>query len=199
MRVSDLLRAGDVVGIPTDTVYGLAVDAAATGAAGRLFALKRRPRSTPIAVLVAEPGDAALLGDVTAQARDLMERFWPGPLTLVLRRRPEVTFDLGEPETTVGIRCPDHDAVRALARDVGPLATTSANLHGEPTLTTAAALRAAFPGLPVLDGGTCEGLPSTVVDCTTDAPKILRQGRIPHSSVGFDEGAYPPQSPQNGQ
>ncbi|HUS61804.1 MAG TPA: Sua5/YciO/YrdC/YwlC family protein, partial [Acidimicrobiales bacterium] len=84
MTLSDFLRAGEVVGIPTDTVYGLAVDPSVSGAVDRLFALKVRPRSTPIAVLVAKPEDASALGEVNAEAQALIERFWPGPLTLVL-------------------------------------------------------------------------------------------------------------------
>lgn len=180
------LVAGGIVAIPTDTVYGLAVDPFRAGAAGRLFALKRRPRGVDLPVLVADEQQVATLADaVPASARLLMARYWPGALTIVLARAPDVKADLGAADTTVGLRCPAHPLARALCAAVGPLATTSANLHGEPTLTTAAEVASAFgDGVAlVVDGGPCDGAPSTVVDCTGDAPKLLRQGRIPWDEV----------------
>jgi tRNA threonylcarbamoyl adenosine modification protein (Sua5/YciO/YrdC/YwlC family) len=180
------LRAGQLVGLPTDTVYGLAADAFHTGAADRLFAAKRRPRDVDLPVLVTGPEQ---MGDLATGIPDvvyrLIDRFWPGALTLVLPRRPEVVADLGEDEATIGVRCPDHEVVRDLCRRVGPLATTSANLHGEPTATTAAEVAALFgSAVPVvLDGGTCAGSPSTVIDCTGLEPKLLREGRIPWTEI----------------
>jgi tRNA threonylcarbamoyl adenosine modification protein (Sua5/YciO/YrdC/YwlC family) len=114
-----------------------------------------------------------------------MARFWPGALTLVLPRHPGVVADLGHDEATIGLRCPDHALARELCRIVGPLATTSANLHGERTATTAQEVEDLFgAAVPVvLDGGTCEGAPSTVVDCTGAEPKLLREGRIPWSEI----------------
>jgi tRNA threonylcarbamoyl adenosine modification protein (Sua5/YciO/YrdC/YwlC family) len=176
------LRAGQLVGIPTDTVYGLAADAFRTGAADRLFTAKRRPRDVDLPVLVAGPEQARQLATgIPDVAFRLMDRFWPGALTLVLPRDPDVVADLGDDEATIGLRSPDHEVARELCRRVGPLATTSANLHGEPTATTAAEVAALFgPAVPiVLDGGTCAGSPSTVVDCTGETPKLLREGRIP--------------------
>lgn len=175
------LRAGRVVAIPTDTVYGLAVDPAAPGATARLFALKGRPADVPVAVLVSDAEQAARLADpVPASARDLMRDHWPGPLTLVLPRRTGVDLDLGHPPTTVGIRCPDEPLVRRIAAAVGPLATTSANRHGEPTPPTAAEVAALFgDGVAVVvDGGPRPGAASTVVDCTGPEPVVLRQGRL---------------------
>ena len=187
------LRAGHVIAIPTDTVYGLAVDAFHAGATDRLFALKRRPRGVDLPVLVADADQAmSLVADVPDIARRLMARYWPGALTLVLARNPEVTADLGADDTTIGLRCPDHALVRALCAAAGPLATTSANLHGQPTLSTAADVAATFGDAValVLDGGTCAGAPSTVVDCTGEHPELLRQGRIPWVEV---LAAAPPQ------
>jgi tRNA threonylcarbamoyl adenosine modification protein (Sua5/YciO/YrdC/YwlC family) len=111
--------------------------------------------------------------------------FWPGPLTLVLPRRPELEADLGDDEATVGVRCPDHPVPVVLCRRHGPLATTSANLHGQPSLTTAAEVEAALGHsvAAVLDAGECAGQPSTVVDCTGEEPKCLRQGRISWAEV----------------
>ncbi|HVM03973.1 MAG TPA: L-threonylcarbamoyladenylate synthase [Acidimicrobiales bacterium] len=180
------LAAGQVVGLPTDTVYGLAADPFSTGGADRLFRLKRRPRELELPVLVADEEQAlSLTTAVPGTARRLMERFWPGALTVVLPRNPELVADLGADDATVGLRCPAHPVPIALCRAHGPIATTSANHHGEPTLTTAAAVAGAFGEAVavVLDGGTCEGSPSTVVDCTGLAPKLLREGRVPWEDV----------------
>jgi tRNA threonylcarbamoyl adenosine modification protein (Sua5/YciO/YrdC/YwlC family) len=180
------LRAAQLVGIPTDTVYGLAADAFGTGAADRLFAAKRRPRDVDLPVLVTGPEQARELATgIPDVAVRLMDRFWPGALTLVLPRNPEVMADLGDDEATIGLRCPDHEIARALCRRVGPLATTSANLHGQPTATTAGEVARLFgAAVPVvLDGGTCAGSPSTVVDCTGQEPKLLREGRIPWAEI----------------
>ena len=180
------LLSGQVVGLPTDTVYGLAVDAFDADAAGRLFAAKRRPTEVGVAVLVASEDQAVSLAEaVPAAARALMRRFWPGALTIVVPRRATVPPHVGASDATIGVRCPAHPAPLALCRAVGPLATTSANLHGQPTLTTAAAVAAAFGGsVPVvLDGGTCVGSPSTVVRCTGEHAELVREGRIPWVEV----------------
>ena len=125
------LRAGGAVVVPTDTVYGLAVRADLPGAVDRLAALKDRAAEQPVAVLVASIEQADAVGLLSVDARRLAERWWPGPLTLVLPRRAGLDWDLGEPAGTVGVRVPDHDLVRGLASAVGPLATTSANRHGD--------------------------------------------------------------------
>ena len=179
---ADVLAAGGVVGIPTDTVYGLAVDPTVPGAADRVFAAKRRPREVDLPVLVADLEQAlSLVTAVPPVATQLMERYWPGPLTIVLPRRPGLHADLGEDDATIGVRCPDHPVPLALAARAGPLATTSANLHGEPTSETAAEVGAVFGNdiRLVLDGGPCTGSPSTVLDCTGVQPRLLREGRIP--------------------
>lgn len=184
--VEHALRAGQVVGIPTDTVYGVAVDPFHPSATDRLFAAKRRPRDVELPVLVADSAQAAALAaPISDVARDLMDRFWPGALTIVLARMPGREFDVGDNIATVGLRCPDHDLVRDLCRRVGPLATTSANLHGQPTATTAADVVAQLGDAVavVLDGGTCAGAPSTVVDCTGPEPTLLREGRIPWTEI----------------
>jgi tRNA threonylcarbamoyl adenosine modification protein (Sua5/YciO/YrdC/YwlC family) len=180
------LRAGQLVAVPTDTVYGLACDPFHTGAADRLFAAKRRPRDVQLPVLVADEEQAlGLTIGVPESARALMDRFWPGALTVVLPRNPDVGADLGSDEATVGVRCPDHHVPRALCAAVGPLATTSANLHSEATLPTPELIEAEFGELVavVLDAGPCTGDPSTVVDCTGAEVKLLRAGRIPWDDV----------------
>jgi tRNA threonylcarbamoyl adenosine modification protein (Sua5/YciO/YrdC/YwlC family) len=138
-----------------------------------------------VAVLVASAEQAEAVGVLPDWARPLAERWWPGPLTLVLRRRPGLAWDLGEPAATVGVRVPDHDLVRALATELGPLATTSANRHGAPTPPTAAAAAAALRRPPdvVVDGGVCAGAASTVVDATGDAPVVLREGAVAAAEI----------------
>jgi len=180
------LKAGRLVALPTDTVYGLAADPFHTGASDRIYAAKRRPRRVDLPVLVADREQAlSLVIGLTEVADRLMDRFWPGALTLVLPRRPDVQADLGADEATVGLRCPDHGVPREVCRRAGPLATTSANLHGQAPLTTAAEVALTFGdavGL-VLDAGPCVGTPSTVVDCTGLEPRLLRDGRIPWADV----------------
>lgn len=182
------LRAGEVVALPTDTVYGVAVDPFVEGAVDRLFAAKERPKSVEVPLLVSSPDDVAGLveGAVPVAARRLMDRHWPGGLTIVLPRRADLrSLDLGGDGSTVGVRCPDHRLVRELCRRVGPLATTSANRHREPTPPDADGVAAALGATValVLDGGTCEGAPSTVVRVTDDDLEILREGRIPASDL----------------
>jgi tRNA threonylcarbamoyl adenosine modification protein (Sua5/YciO/YrdC/YwlC family) len=174
------LRDGDVVGMPTDTVYGLAADPWHSGAADRLFLVKGRPRRVELPVLVANEGQALdLTTAVPDCARRLMNRFWPGALTIVLPRREDVTADLGDEDETIGLRCPDHPVPLAVCRVLGPIATSSANRHGAEPVTTAAALAASLPGVAlVLDAGPCDRPASTVVDATGEVPKLLRQGSI---------------------
>ena len=181
------LRHGLVVAIPTDTVYGIAADAFAPGATARLFEAKRRPTDVRLPVLVNDIDQAEGLAEVDDRARALMQRFWPGGLTLILPRRSGVDIALGNGAgaPTVGVRCPDHIVPRTLCAEVGPLATTSANLHGGPTPPTAEEVRALFGDsvAVVVDGGRCEGAPSTVVDCTRDKPALIREGKVAWSDV----------------
>jgi L-threonylcarbamoyladenylate synthase len=186
-QVVEALLAGSVVVLPTDTVYGLAAlpgDAAATA---RLFDLKGRGHDTPLAVLCADVRQA--VGLVTpedaVEVHAVGERWWPGPLTLVCRRRPDVQLHLGAPGTTVGLRVPDHPLVRAVAERVGPIAATSANRHGQPTAVTAEeALLAVGSGVAlVVDEGPLEGRASTVIDTTTKPWHVLREGPIPGADV----------------
>lgn len=179
------LRGGDVVGIPTDTVYGLAADPWHSGAADRLFLVKGRPRSVELPVLVANESQALDLATAVPEAaRRLMRHWWPGALTLVLPRRPDLDADLGEEDATIGVRCPAHPVPLALCAAFGPIATTSANRHGQPPVTSAKVLAASFPTVPVvLDAGICEAPASTVVDCSGATPKLLRAGGIPWEAI----------------
>lgn len=184
----EVLRGGGIVALPTDTVYGIAVALSAPDGIERLFHVKRRPPDKAIALLLADSPQAWTLGERTPVAEALAEAFWPGPLTLVLRRRPGLALPaaLGVDQTTVGVRLPDHPAPRALAAAVGPLPTTSANRSGRPDALEAAAVRTELGDRVdlVLDGGRTPGSrPSTVVDVTTDPPTVLRVGEIAEAEV----------------
>jgi tRNA threonylcarbamoyl adenosine modification protein (Sua5/YciO/YrdC/YwlC family) len=186
VQAAAALCKGQVVAVPTDTVYGLAVSAFHAGAPELLFRVKGRPRGVDLAVLVAGTEQAmALCQRVPPYALRLVERFWPGPLTLVLDRRPGIDVNLGEHHATIGVRCPAHAVPLAICARVGPIATTSANRHGEPPLTTALDLAEHFgPGVALaLDAGRCAGAPSSVVDCTGDAPRLLREGNISAADI----------------
>lgn len=185
------LGEGLVVALPTDTVYGLAADPARPGATDRLFAAKERPRNVELPVLVADEAQARSLVDgITPGAARLMTRWWPGPLTLVLRRRAGLAWDLGESRLTIGVRCPDHAFVRAVCAAFGPIATTSANRHGGAPLTDASAVTSelgAGVGL-IVDGGTCDRSPSTVVDATGEVLRLLRAGAVPENEIAIEMG-----------
>lgn len=189
-RAAEVLLGGGLLVLPTETVYGLAALASDPTATGALFARKGRGADVPIAVLCAEAGQAMALAEAPSPlARELASTHWPGPLTMVLRRRSGLGWALGEPAETIGVRCPDHDVVRAIAARVGPLATTSANRHGLPTPSSAteAAEQLLGPVDLVLDGGALVGTPSTVVDLTGDAPRVLRQGALDIDAPGTAE------------
>jgi L-threonylcarbamoyladenylate synthase len=174
----EALRRGEPVVVPTDTVYGIAVDPTIPGATQRLFDIKGRGRDVPIAVLVADATQAWSIAraPVPVSAQELAARHWPGALTIVVWRDPAWDADIGDDTETVGVRCPDHDLVRALCRDVGPLATSSANRHGEPTPADFADVRDL--AATAVDGGRLSQSASTVVDCTVDPPRVLRQGAV---------------------
>jgi L-threonylcarbamoyladenylate synthase len=178
---ADALRSGAAIVVPTDTVYGLAVLASIDGAVGQLFELKERSQGQPIAVLVADAAQARSIAQLPPEAERWADELWPGALTIVAPRAPAlVGTDLGGAPDTVGVRCPAHDFVRALAAEVGPLATTSANRSGEATPTTASAAAAALTGpvALVVDGGPAGTVASTVVDVTVAPWRVLREGAI---------------------
>jgi len=180
----DTLRAGGIVAIPTDTVYGIGVALSTPAGIERLFAVKRRPLEKGIALLVADAAQAGGLGVMTRVAEALGGACWPGGLTLVLEQRAGVVLPdaLTGGVATVGVRVPDHDAPRALARALGALPVTSANVSGQPEASTADEILAIL-GEDIdliLDGGPARGgAASTVVDASGERPRILRAGAIP--------------------
>ncbi len=186
-EVAAVLLQGGAVVLPTDTVYGLVAIADDQTATSKLFALKGRSDAVPIAVLCASVAQALSLADVAAgsAAAVVADRWWPGPLTLVLPRRAGVELHVGEPSATVGVRVPDHALVRALATRVGPLAATSANRHGSPTAATVAQVRLDLGGGVSLyvDGGRLTARASTVVDATGAPWRVLREGPLDTAEI----------------
>jgi L-threonylcarbamoyladenylate synthase len=191
------LRAGALLGLPTETVYGLAADAANDRAVAAIFAAKGRPSDHPLIVHVAHAAAAGYFAsDVPAFAQRLIDAFWPGPLTLILPRRPGIADAAAGGHPTIGVRCPSHPVARAVLRACaapaegdGPpvygLAAPSANRFGKVSPTTATHVQAELgERLLVLDGGACEvGIESTIVDCTRGVPVLLRPGGVTRTQI----------------
>ena len=181
------LRAGEVVAIPTDTVYGIAASLDHLGAARRLAELKGRASDQPIALLIdSVEAVASQLEDPAAL--DRVRRLWPGALTAIVRVRADFAEGVRTDAGTAGLRQPDDDLARALIRECGGvLAVTSANRHGEPPATSAAEVVAIFgEELLVLDGGPrTGGAASTVVDLTVEPPAIIREGPVSPEELGL--------------
>ncbi|HEY4414168.1 MAG TPA: L-threonylcarbamoyladenylate synthase [Verrucomicrobiae bacterium] len=187
-RAAELLRAGEVVALPTETVYGLAANALNAAAVAKIFQIKGRPAHNPIIVHVASNKmAAACVTEFSGQAKHLAQAFWPGPLTLILPRVetiPEIVTAGGE---TVGIRWPSHPFIQAVIRECGfPLAAPSANLSNQVSPTNAEHVRAQLDGKIslVVDGGQSQvGIESTVLDLTVSPARILRPGMIHMESL----------------
>ena len=187
----DALAAGRLVGLPTETVYGLAADAGNAAAVRAIFATKGRPADHPLIVHVA--GAAAVPAFASAVpdfAQRLIDACWPGPLTLILPRRPGVADAAAGGHPSIGLRCPAHPVARALlaacaARGIAGLAAPSANRFGRVSPTTAAHVAAEFGDeLLVLDGGACNvGIESTIIDATRGAPVLLRPGQLARADI----------------
>ncbi|NDY42848.1 threonylcarbamoyl-AMP synthase [Dissulfurirhabdus thermomarina] len=188
-----VLAGGGVVAYPTETTYGLGARLDRPAALDRVFRLKRRPLDKPLLVLVASRADLErLVVEIPPAAEDLMHRFWPGPLTLLLPARADlpraVTADTGK----VGVRISSHPVAAALAAAAGvPVTATSANRSGEPPALTAGEVVERF-GVEgetlayVLDGGrTPGGLPSTIVDVGPGGPRLVRPGAVPEGELGI--------------
>jgi L-threonylcarbamoyladenylate synthase len=181
-KAAEALRDGKLVVLPTDTLYGIGADAFNREAVENLLAAKGRGRHMPPPVLV---GDVRTIDglaiDVPDYVRELVAALWPGPLTIILKAQPSLSWDLGDTNGTVALRMPDHEIALALLQEVGPMAVSSANVTGWPAARTIvdAATQLGSAVFVYLDGGPVgEGLPSTILDCTTPAPTILREGAL---------------------
>jgi L-threonylcarbamoyladenylate synthase len=178
----EAVQQGQLVVLPTDTVYGIGADAFTPAAITALLAAKGRGRNMPPPVLVGSVRAAAALTEsLGAYGQDLIDEFWPGPLTLVFRSSPTLMWDLGDALGTVAVRMPLHPVALELLRRTGPMAVSSANRHG---LTAASAVAEAEAQLGdsvsvYLDGGPCtDGVPSTILDLTGTVPRLLRAGAV---------------------
>ncbi|MFT4011612.1 MAG: L-threonylcarbamoyladenylate synthase [Nocardioidaceae bacterium] len=176
------IQQGVLVVLPTDTVYGLAADAFSAEAVQRLLDAKGRGREMPPPVLVASKSTLnALAVGIPDWARTLTDELWPGPLTLVCRQQPSLQWDLGETRGTVAVRMPDNEVALELMARTGPLAVSSANLTGSPAAVDADEAEDMLGDEVevILDGGPTPGLlPSTILDATTDEPRLLRLGAV---------------------
>ncbi len=183
-----IIQNGGLVGVPTETVYGLAANGLDASAVEKIYAVKGRPETKPISLLVTGMGDAEMFcRDIPDLAYRLAERFWPGPLTMVLRKKENVPDIVTAGGDTVGVRCPDHAKTLGLIGLAGvPLAAPSANLSGGPSPKSAADVLKVFDGKidAVIDGGPCTvGIESTILDLTSKPPRILRQGGLPAEAI----------------
>lgn len=183
------IARGDLVVMPTDTVYGLAADAFAPAAVQKLLDVKGRGRDMPPPVLVAGPETLSALAEQVPQpVHDLVARFWPGGLTIVLPAQPSLAWDLGETKGTVAVRMPDHRIALELLSETGPLAVSSANLTGSPAALNAAeaeSMLGASVSVYLENGYTDSGVPSTIIDATSLADgspiptvRVLREGAV---------------------
>lgn len=185
------LAAGALVGLPTETVYGLAADAGSDAAVARVYAAKNRPADHPLIVHVADAGRVREFAqDVPAFAGRLIDAFWPGPLTLILPRRPGVAAAAAGGQDSVGLRCPSHPVAQAVLRaawqrGVHGVAAPSANRFGRVSPTTARHVADELgDALLVIDGGACEvGIESTIIDCTRGVPVLLRPGILARGAL----------------
>jgi len=181
------LRGGELVAVPTDTVYGVAADAFNAMGTSAIFVAKRRDRRAPLPVLVRSPKQLmGLVTTVPEEANRLMAAYWPGPLTIVVRSEPHLAWDLGDSQGTVAVRMPFDDVTLEIIRAVGPLAVTSANLSGNPAATSAQLARTQLGDAVAVyvDGGPrTDTTPSTIVDLTRARPMILRSGPLDDEEV----------------
>jgi L-threonylcarbamoyladenylate synthase len=193
-RAAEALRAGHLVGMPTETVYGLAGDATNPHAVAKIYATKSRPQNNPLIIHVPDTEAAMQHGDFNSAARVLASVFWPGPMTLVVSRPAD--------QQTIAIRVPAHPVAQKLLRAFGgPIAAPSANLSGQLSPTQADHVARAFAEMDeptiILAGGRAEaGLESTIVDCTADAPRILRPGSITFEQLAAAVPDTLPYAPQ---
>jgi tRNA threonylcarbamoyl adenosine modification protein (Sua5/YciO/YrdC/YwlC family) len=178
----DALQAGRLVVLPTDTVYGIAADAFSADAVAALLAAKGRGRDMPVPVLVGSWRTVdGLVDELGPLARRMVEAFWPGPLTLIVRSAPSLAWDLGETRGTVAVRMPQQDVALRVLEQTGPLAVSSANRSGRPPAATAAEAEEQLGDAVsvYLDGGPAgEPVPSTIVDLTGDHARVLRVGAL---------------------
>ena len=183
-RAAEILRSGGLVGIPTETVYGLGANGLDPAAVRSIFQAKGRPQDNPLILHIPDPSWLALYcRDIPEEAWRLARRFWPGPLTMILRRDPAVPDEVTAGLDTVGMRCPAHELCRAVITAAGvPVAAPSGNTSGRPSPTSVADMLEDMNGKidAILDGGDCRvGVESSIIDLTCTPPRLLRPGGVP--------------------
>ncbi|MBR4539628.1 MAG: threonylcarbamoyl-AMP synthase [Clostridia bacterium] len=192
-QAAELLRQGQVVAFPTETVYGLGANALDEAAVRAIFAAKERPADNPLIVHVADRSQLKGLCEVTETAEKLMDAFWPGPLTMLLKKTERIPAVTTAGLPSVAVRCPRHPVALALLRQCGlPIAAPSANRSGRPSPTTAQHVYEDMVGrIPmILDGGSCQvGVESTVADLTGEIPCVLRPGAVTAEDIAAVAGA----------
>ena len=187
-RASDILRSGGLVAIPTETVYGLGANALDKEACLRIFEAKGRPSDNPLIVHIAKVEQLdGIVSEVNENAKKLMKAFWPGPLTIVMKKADKIPFEVSAGLDTVAVRMPSHRIAHKLLEMCNiPVAAPSANTSGKPSPTSANHVFEDMNGKidAIVDGGSCEvGLESTVIDVTEDIPKLLRPGGVTYEQL----------------
>jgi L-threonylcarbamoyladenylate synthase len=180
------LDGGGVIAVPSDGGYSLVADVSYAGSADRLFSLTKRPRTFELSMFVADAEQALTTAmGVGSAAEKIMDKFWPGPVTLVLPRDPDFVADLGSDEETIGLHCPDQVLVRLICEESGPLAAVGACQHGSAPATTASQVAEIFGENVsiVCDGGELAVARTTVVDCTGEPIKCIREGAISWADI----------------
>jgi tRNA threonylcarbamoyl adenosine modification protein (Sua5/YciO/YrdC/YwlC family) len=186
-EAASTIRRGDLIVLPTDTVYGIGADAFSSTGITALLAAKARGRDMPVPVLVGSPSVLhGLVSKFPENGWDLVDAFWPGALTIVARHQPSLQWDLGDARGTVALRMPLHPVAIELLTQTGPLGVSSANKSGRPAATTASEAQDQFGTLVdvYLDGGpTTDSVPSSIIDMTGDAPRLLREGALTFEEI----------------
>lgn len=178
---ANTIKRGSPIAFPTETVYGIGADAFNEDAVRKVFELKQRPLSNPLSLHIADIEQLSdLVEEIPDIAQELIEKYWPGPLTLIFKKSDKVPNIVTAGKDTVGIRLPDHDICRELIRQSGTVIVgTSANISGQPPCTDYQTTHKLFPQTPIVNGGECKHKEaSTIIDVSKDTTKILRQGSI---------------------
>lgn len=180
-KAVDLLRAGKLVVVPTDTVYGIACDYSNADAVKKVYQIKGRSEEKPLIVLISSLEMLnEVVDEISQKHKSLMEIFWPGVLTLIFKKSSRISEEISAGGTTIGVRMPAHKMTLQIIENLGrPIVATSVNKSGMPSLSDLEKINSEFPELPIIDGGKIMvGIESTVLDLTGEKAKILRQGTI---------------------
>ncbi len=188
VAAAEIIKTGGLAAVPTETVYGLAANGLIPEAVAKIYEVKGRPETKPISLLISGMSDVEeLCDDIPESAYTMARCFWPGPLTMILKKKSHIPDIVTAGGNTLGVRCPDHEKTLDIIKKAGvPLAAPSANLSGQPSPKSANDVLKYFDGKIdcVVDGGVCTvGIESTIVDMTVNPPKILRLGGLSAETI----------------